>query len=134
MGNGIFSVNGADPLVEWRSRLNWFDSDPLAGSVAADLRRLLSGEQVDSEEGVLELSSRPLPRSEAHVVTVRRPEAPLAADVVVRPLSAGDAVPVTDQRDPRPSPERWRLELSPEITRWELFNCVVHSLVSRANA
>lgn len=133
MGRGIITRNGASPLVEWRTRLTWIGSDELS----ADVRRLLSGLPVVSEDGVLELSFFDDENSALHRLIARRPSAPYSVDIYLRALQPTDLVLVAqesrDNRDPMPSPTKWSKETSESQREFELFNCVLHSLSTRKN-
>lgn len=129
MGKGIITSNGIPPVEEWKIRLTLFNSEDLI----ADLRRLFQGKAVDSQDGRLELSCLPLREPDHHKIYVRRPHAPYMAEIVLRPLRAEDNGGVRDTRQPLPCPDQWRTKISDKVTRWELFNCVLHTLVSRIN-
>lgn len=132
MGRGIITIHGANPLVEWRARLIWIGSEELS----ADVRSLMSGDPVISEDGVLELSFQvwadPLYR-----LTARRPNAPYCVDIFLRALQTNDSVKVAqgsrDNRDPLPIPDQWMNDISEHRRVIELFNCVVHLLSTRNN-
>jgi hypothetical protein len=129
VGKGIVTGNGADPLLEWKTRLNWFGS----AALSADLRALLSGAEVLSLDGQLEISSLDFADgSGAMTLTIRRPEAPYVADLVVIPLPGGDGPKNRDPRSPTPAPDQWRSQALDGV-EWELFNCKLVRLKSREN-
>jgi hypothetical protein len=129
VGTGIVTGNGADPLIEWKARLAWLGSETLSN----DVRRLLSGQLVLSVDGELEISSLPLADgSGATMLTVRRFNAPYVAEIVVLPIPNEVIVNDRDGRNPIPAPDQWRV-IIPDGVQWELFNCRVATLKSRAN-
>ncbi|MGJ7440975.1 hypothetical protein [Aquipuribacter sp. MA13-6] len=124
MGRGIRTKDGDDPLVAWQGRLLWFGDDDLT----AALRSLLGGRPVVSQDRVLEISVMPLATPGASRVSVLRPGAPYVADLVV---SAWDGGASPDPRTALPAPDQWRHPDGAGQVRWELFNCVLHTLRSR---
>lgn len=132
MGAGIITSNGQDPLVEYGLRMALFGSEQLSG----DLRRIFTGSVITSQDGVLELTTEPVPASpplSMHKLSIRRPNAPYVADIFLRPAEATDRIPNRDARSSKPSPDQWGPRVSSSDTTWELFNCVIHSLTSRRN-
>lgn len=132
MAGSIITSTGSDPLDEWKSRLTWFGSAVLS----VQLRLLLSGERVESRDGVLEISSYNMTGQAECVLTVRDPAGPYAAELVVRAADAADIQELGGTPDPRssqPCPDRWRLVDDQGVVHWELFNCIVHTLRSRPN-
>lgn len=130
MGRGITTRNGADPLDEWQLRIANFGSSELS----AALRALLGGDQVQSTDGVLEVSVMAMSRQDVHAITVLCPDAPFAAELVVRAVALTDAGPTGDDREAFPGPGAWQGTLTDVSAVWELFNCVVHTLISRSNS
>lgn len=130
MGLGIRTSDGADPLDAWRLRLQRLGNDQLSDSV----RDLLAGGSVESSDGVLEISSRPLLDPHTVELIVRIPRAPYVARLVVRATDEADGDRSIDPRSPFPAPDRWRTVVSDTRVTWELFNCVAHRLASRENA
>lgn len=128
MGNGISMSSGADPLDAWRGRINNFGSVALS----AALRTLLSGNELACADGVIEVSAIQAGLPNRHRLTVRIPQAPYVADLV---LSAVPAVECAnpDDRDSSPSPDRWIRPVAGNAMVWELFNCRLHTLTSRPN-
>lgn len=126
MGKGIRTTSGADPLQQWQTRIDNFDSSELS----AALRLLLSGGQLTSQDGILEVSSIEI-TANRHKISVRIPDAPYVADVDVT-ARVPNSDP--DERSPIPSPDNWmsRPEADSDVT-WELFNCLMHTLQSRYN-
>ncbi len=129
MGTGIVTRSGADPLEVWNNRIDNFDSADLS----AALRTLLGGGQLISKDGVLEISAAPAGAANRHTISVRIPDAPYVADLVVTALPA-DECSDPDYRSSSPSPDSW-MNASARGRRvsWELFNCRVHTLTSRTN-
>ena len=129
MGKGIRTRSGADPVGQWQTRIENFGSVEVSDA----LRDLLSGSPLVSREGVLEVSSLTDLAPNRHRISIRVPDAPYVADLVVTALAA-DAIPDPDARPSIPSPDSW-MTASPtgEDITWELFNCQVHTLQSREN-
>lgn len=129
MGKGILTVSGADPLSQWQSRIDTFDS----AEVSDALRTILSGKPLVSRDGTLEVSSSPDGRPNRHRITIRVPDAPYVADIKVTALTH-DAIADPDPRTAIPSPDGWMTTAptSDDVT-WELFNCRLHTLQSREN-
>lgn len=130
MGRGIVTTSGADPLEQWGARIHNFDSPELSQA----LRTLLSGGQLRSADGEVEVSVAPDARPARHRITIRISDAPYVAVLVVTPLR-GDGLVDPDARDSSPAPDRW-MTVSSTVegaVGWELFNCRVHTLQSRSN-
>lgn len=123
MGRGIRTDGDGDPLVVWQSRLQWFGSAQLT----ADLRGLLGGALVVSQDGALEISALALATPGLHEITVVRVGAPYIAKLHVSPWAGGQD---PDLRSSSPAPQQWQTVLSESEVRWEFFNCTFHLLRS----
>lgn len=129
MGKGIITTSGADPLEVWNNRIDNFGSPDLS----AALRTLLGGGAVISKDAAVEISALPAAATGRHRITIRIPDAPYVADLVVTALPARDC-PEPDPRSSSPSPDQWmRLSAGGRRVTWELFNCRIHTLTSRPN-
>lgn len=132
MGRGITTENFIDPLVEWNARLAYLGHFGLEKQV----RDLLKGNVITARDGDVEIAYSDQPTAGHHILTVRIPDAPRVADIGLRVLTRDDALAAVDRdgRLPTPSTDRWRQAgATPDFVEWELFNCVVWNVSSRAN-
>lgn len=129
MGKGITTRSGADPLVQWALRIQNFGSAELSAALEA----FLGGQPLVSTDGDLEISE--LAKGDNRFrVSLRIPDAPYVADIVVQAVEADGGVDVeSDPRNAIPSPDGWITEGAHHVKTWELFNCVLITLQSREN-
>lgn len=126
MGRGVVTTAGGSPTAAWAVRIHSMGNAQLGD----DLFTLLAGHPLLSRDGTRELSVIEI-RGGAFRITVRRPEAPFVADLVVVP---DDEVGNRDQRSAHPAPDQWITGDAKRHLIWELFNCRCLSLTSRDNA
>jgi hypothetical protein len=124
----VYSGSLSDPLKAFGVMLTAFKGSGYFADLETDLKRLLSGQPVRSEDGDLEVSAMAALRPPgAHKLFVRRPGAKYVAELVLRPLSPAQNPRTRDQRDPQPCPDQWCIKNN-GVRVWELFNCMVLGL------
>ena len=124
MGTGIEASDGSDPIATWKVRLNNLGDATLAAAV----RDLLQGKSVTSTDGVLEIAYLADATPRCGTVFVRHPRAPVIVLLRVEAVDADRLHGRADRRSSLPTPTEWCHD-----SHWELFNCLVHSLVPRVN-
>ena len=116
---GIVTRTGVDPITKYELVLGLAESAKQT-ALATDL---LSGREVRSVEGDIELSVEVTRVGVRCNVIIRDPAVDSRLVISLRPLPGDEAgQPGRDVRNPHPMPDQWNPH---DDERWEFFNCLV---------